>query len=217
MHGGARWFYEINMSSQTHNQESQNAMEPAAERIARMLVIGVMGGIAAGFLVGGIVGRLIMRILAIVNGGNAGLSTDNGNISGEITAGGTVGLIIIVGLVTGVVGGPLYVTIRRWLPGSGLLKGVAFGIVLLCFFGATVFDADNVDFELFGPGQLSVGLFALLFPLYGIVASFSIERYDRYVPPLFTRSSITVLGYLSIGALCAFGLSRTVVAINVIA
>ena len=142
--------------------------------------------------------------------------TENGNITGEITAGGTFGLIIFVGLISGVIGGLVYVMIRRWLPGGRLLKGVAFGIVLLCFFGTIVFDADNFDFALFGPRQLSVGLFALLFPLYGVVASLFVERFDRYVPPLFTRSSITVLGYILIAGLCAFGLSRTAVAINAI-
>ena len=181
-----------------------------------MVVIGVLGGLAAGLLVGGIANRLVMRILAIVNGGTAGAMTENGNIAGEITAGGTFGLIIFVGIVSGVVGGLVYVMIRRWLPGGGLLKGVAFGLVLLCFFGTIVFDPDNIDFALFGPGQLSVGLFALLFPLYGVVASLFDDRFDRYVPPLFTRSSITVIGYILIAGLCAFGLSRTVVAINAI-
>ena len=61
-----------------------------------MVAIGVSGGIAAGFLVGGIANRLIMRILAMVNEEKAGVMTEVGNISGEITAGGTLGLIIFV-------------------------------------------------------------------------------------------------------------------------
>ena len=201
------------MNSQIHKQESPSAVD-AAERIIRMVVMGLSGGIAAGFLVGGIASRIIMRILAMVNEEKAGVMTENCNISGEITVGGTFGLIIFVGIVSGVVGGLVYVMIRRWLPGGVLLKGVVFGLILLCFFGAIVFDPDNIDFALFGPRQLSVGLFALLFPLYGVVASLLIERIDRYVPPLFTRWSITVLGYLLIAGLGAFGLSRTVVAIN---
>ena len=185
-----------------------------------MVVIGVLASIAAGIVVGGIGARLIMRILAMVNEEKAGVMTGNGNISGEITAGGTLGIIIFVGLASGVIGGLVYVVIRRWLPSGSLLKGVVFGLVLLCFSSitppglATLFDPDNVDFELFGPRQLSVGLFLLLFPLYGVVASLFIERYDRYVPPFFTRPSITVLGYLLIAGLCAFGLSRTAVVIN---
>ena len=179
-----------------------------------MVVIGVLASIAAGILVGGIASRLIMRILAVVNEEMAGVMTENGNITGEITASGTFGLIFFVGLVSGVVGGLVYVVIRRWLPGGGLLKGIVFGLILLCFFGTIVFDPDNIDFALFGPRQLSVGLFGLLFPLYGVVAALFIERFDRYVPPLFTRFSVTVLGYLLIAGLCAFGLSRTAVAIN---
>ena len=165
-----------------------------------MVVMGILGGIAAGFLVGGIAGRLIMRILAMVNEEKAGVMTENGNITGEITASGTLGLIIFVGLISGVIGGLVFVMIRRWLPGGGLLKGVVFGLILLCFFGSILFDPDNIDFALFGPRQLSVGLFALLFPLYGVVASLFVERFDRYVPPLFTRMSITVFGYLLISA-----------------
>ena len=55
-----------------------------------------------------------------------------------------------------------------------------------------------------------------MFLLYGVVVSLFVERYNKYVPPLFTRSSITVLGYLLIAGLCAFGLFRTVPVINAI-
>ena len=142
------------MSSQTHKQESPSVADPTSERIARMLIIGILGGIPAG-LVAGIASRLIMRLLAMINEEKAGIMTENGNISGEITASGTLGLIIFVGLASGVIGGFVYVMIRRWLPGGGLLKGVAFGLVLLCF-SAPLFDPDNVDFALFGPRPLVV-------------------------------------------------------------
>ena len=187
-----------------------------------MLLIGPSVGIAAGILVAGIGSRLIMRILAMVNEEQAGVATENGNIAGEITAGGTFGLIIGVGLASGVIGGLVYVVIRRWLLGSGLMKGVVFGLILLCFSGITppglapLFDPENVDFALFGPKQFAVGLFALMIVLHGVVVSLLVERYDQYVPPLFARSSVTVLGYLLIAGLCALGLSRTVPVINAI-
>lgn len=96
-----------------------------------------------------------------------------------------------------------------------MLKGILFGLILLCFFGTIVLDPDNIDFALFSP-RLSVVLFALLFPLYGVVASLFVERLDRYVPPLFTRLPIMVLGYLLIAGLGGFGLYRTVKEINAI-
>ena len=209
------------MNSKLQKEDGPSAIQPdAMERIGQMVGFGLLGGIAAGLLVGGIGGRLIMRVLAMVN--EAGVITDNGNISGEITVGGTFRLIIIVGLGTGVIGGFGYVMIRRWLPGRGLLKGVAFGLVLLCFSGTNhpilkpLFNGENADFELFDPRQLSVGLFALLFLLYGVVLSLIVERHDRYVPPLFTRPLITALGYLLVAGLCAYGLYRTVPAVNAI-
>ena len=189
------------MSSKTHEKEGPSAIAPTSERIARMVIMGILGGIAAGLLVGGIGGRLIMRILVLNHFGN----------TGEITAGGTFAVIIAAGIF-GVVGGLVYGLIRRWLPGGGLLKGIVFGLVLLCFFGTALLDPDNV----LSP-RLSVVLFALLFPLYGVVASLFIERFYRYVPPLFTRLPITVLGYLSIAGFGALGLYLSVVEINAIA
>ncbi len=181
-----------------------------------MVSLGVLGGIAAGLLVSGIGGRLVMRILAVVNGEKAGVLTENEAVSGQITAGGTLFLIIIVGVVTGIIGGLIYVVLRRWLPGSGLLRGVVFGLVLFCFFGSVFFDPANVDFALFGPRPLSVGLFALLFLLYGVVASILVERFDQYVPPLFATSRTTTLGYLVLSGACGFGLFLTVRALNAI-
>ena len=164
------------------------------------MILGILGGIPAGLLVGGIGGRLIMRILTINHGGGGG----------EITAGGTFGVIIAAGIF-GLVGGFVYVLIRRWLPGGRLLKGLVFGLVLLCFFGTTLLDPDNVPSP-----RLSVVLFPLLFPPYGVVASLFIERFDPYVPPLFTRFPITVLGYLLIAGFAAFGLYSSLVEINAI-
>ena len=185
------------------------------DRLGRMVSLGALGGLVSGLLVGGIANRLVMRVLAVVNSDKAGLVTENGNIAGEITGGGTVGLIIFVGVVSGVGGGLIYVAVRRWLPDFWPVKGLTFGLVLFCIFGRIiVFDPDNIDFPLFGPGALSVALFALLFVLYGVVASPVIDRLDRHVPVLFYSRPITLIGYLALGAASGFGLYRVVPAIN---
>ena len=82
--------------------------------------------------------------------------------------------------------------------------------------GSVVIDKDNIDFKLTGPSILAVSLFALLFPLYGLVLSPMMERFDRYVPPLFFHPVITVVGYVVIGGFCIFGLVLDVVALNAI-
>jgi len=155
---------------------------------------GVLAGAFAGVIAGGIGSRLAMRILAVVNDDKAGLVTENGNIAGEITAGGTIGLVIFGGVFPGLMGGLIYVAVRRWLPGSGLWKGLAFGVLLFLLFGAVVINSDNVDFALFGPAALSVALFALLFPLYGLLVSPLVERLNRYIPPLFMNPVVTYAG-----------------------
>ena len=185
-------------------------------RLGRMVGFGILGGIVAGVLVGGVANRLVMRLLAMVNSAKDGIVTENGNVSGAITAEGTFGLIVFGGGL-GLFAGLIYVAVRPWLPGRPLLKGVVFGMGLLCLFGGVVFDPENVDFALFGPRPLGVGLFTALFPLYGVVAAPLIERWDRYVPPVPPLiRPVTWLGYLGLGGLSAFGLFHTVRAINAI-
>jgi len=93
------------MNSQTGKQESPNGNESIDERIVRMVIMGLLGGMAAGILVGGVGGRLIMRILAILNEEKAGVMTGNGNLSGDIGVGGTLTVVVFVGIVGGLVGG----------------------------------------------------------------------------------------------------------------
>ena len=123
---------------------------------------------------------------------------------------------IFGGVFTGVFGGLLYVVIRRWVPGSGLRKGLAFGVILFLLAGSGVIEKGNVDFALFGPPLPGVSLFALLFPLYGLVLSPIVERFDRYVPSLFAHPIATVVGYLVLGGACVSGFVLDVLAINAI-
>ena len=100
--------------------ESSPEALPALERLGRRGAIGLGLGAVAGFFVGGIGSRIVMWILAVVNSEVSGIPTENGNIVGEITVGGTLGLLIFGGIFTGIIGGLFYVMIRRWVPGTGL-------------------------------------------------------------------------------------------------
>src|SRR5207248_3256002 len=86
-------------------------------RLLRTGTVGMLGGMAAGALVGGFGGRLMMRVLAATSGDGAqGLLTEADERIGRITTDGTIGILIFVGVAGGVVGGLLYVVLRRWLP-----------------------------------------------------------------------------------------------------
>jgi hypothetical protein len=170
---------------------------PAAGRTGREFVVGfartvcagVAAGMIAGVLVGGIGGRLVMRILALTSAPEAtGILTENGNRIGEITLGGTVGLILSAGLFVGTLGGLAFLALRRWIPGRGWRQGLVFGLVLLCLFGRFVIDPGNLDFLRLRPRSLSVGLFLILFPLFGLAVAPLAERLIRAFPSPLVRS-----------------------------
>jgi hypothetical protein len=179
-------------------------------RLIRVLLIGLFSGFVAGSIVGGIGSRAAMRILAALNADQAGVLTENGNIAGHITAGGTLELLFISGAFPGAFGGLLYVAIRRWLPWQGRWKRLAFGIFLFLAFGSVVIDGDNKDFALFGPPALAVSLFALLFPLYGLAVASIVDRIHPYVPPPPARRIAADTAYVLLAGVAAFGLFQTV-------
>ncbi len=88
------------------------------------------------------------------------------------------------GILPGLLSGALYVVFRRWLP-SGRLGGLAFGALHLVV-AATRVDPlrpDNPDFDIVGPGWLSVATFALAAILHGMAVVAIANRYSTRLPP----------------------------------
>lgn len=183
-------------------------------RLARPIAIGAGAGFIAGLIAGGVGSRIAMRIIALADSSKNGLITENGNIVGEVTLDGTLGLLFFAAVFFGTFGGLLYIAIRRWIPGSGLGKGVSYGVFLLLVGNRTVIDPDNVDFRLLDPPHLSVSLFALVFILYGLILSPIVERFDRYVPASSQRPLVTFIGYVVLAGLSVFGFVLFVTAIG---
>src|SRR5688572_9773063 len=105
------------------------------DRNELMREIGIAGlaGALAGVLVGGLGSRVAMRISgAMTDSALVGLArTDNGNILGDITFGGTLALVIFVGFIPGVLAGLFYAATQPWLRPLGRWAGLAFGMALL--------------------------------------------------------------------------------------
>lgn len=139
-------------------------------RYARLLAWATTAGLVAGVPVLGLGGRLAMRVIAATSPASVqGAFTDAGEEIGEITLGGTIGLLIFGGVLFGVAGGWLYAFLRPLLPG-GLRAKV--GITALA--AAAVALPANVapegrDFSILRPLWLAVLLFVLLGPLYALV------------------------------------------------
>jgi hypothetical protein len=130
------------------------------------------GGAVAGVLVAGAGGRLVMRLLALTSPDAEGSLTEAGEFIGDISAGGTVALILFGGIPAGLLSGAIYVVVRPLLP-PGRAGGALFGALLLVL-AATRIDPlrdENIDFALLGPGWLAVLAYAAVGILHGMVVA----------------------------------------------
>jgi hypothetical protein len=138
--------------------------------LARYLTVCGLAGLIAGVVVGGVGGRLFMRIAGAAAGKRAaGATTEAGFTVGEITAGGTLGLVLFLGVFVGIAGAAVYVVLRPWLAWTGPWRGVVFGVVLFAVGSATsdLLNPDNIDFVILGNGPLLVSMIAALFVGFG--------------------------------------------------
>jgi hypothetical protein len=151
-------------------------------------------GVIAGAVVAGLGGRLAMRIIGILAGADAaGAVTANGNVVGEITVLGTLGLVgggAFLGLFVGV----LYAVARAPLAPLGRWRPLVFGILMLAVYGSAVISPENRDFRRFGPAPVSVSLFAALIVLLGAWTATLASAFDaRLAPP--TARPLSIAGF----------------------
>ena len=154
----------------------------------REIAAGSLSGIVVGVIVGGFGSRFVMRLSAIAAGSSVqGITTSNGNRVGEITLGGTIGLIVFGGVFAGLFGGLLYASLRPWLVPFGRWRGLIFGLGLLGLTGSLILDGANSDFVILRPPLLNVAMFAALFPIFGVALA---PVFDRAVRTLATGSLV---------------------------
>lgn len=159
--------------------------EPA-RRYVWGVVVAVVAGLGAGVLAAGAGGRLAMRLLAVTAGDAAqGRITEAEEVVGRVSAGGTIEFIVFTGLFFGVATGALYLLVRRWLP-RGRLGGLAYGLLLLVVAGTRVepLRADNPDFDIVGPGWVSVLVFSAVVLAHGMIVAALAGRFSRALPLL---------------------------------
>jgi hypothetical protein len=148
--------------------------------------LAVIAGIGAGIMAAGAGGRLVMRLLAATAGDAAqGRITEADEVVGRISAGGTLEFVAFTALFLGTASGGAYLLLRRWLPG-GRAGGLVYGALLLVVAGTRVdpLRAGNVDFDLVGPGWVSVVAFSALVLLHGMLVAALAGRASRAIPLL---------------------------------
>jgi hypothetical protein len=166
------------------------------DRAARALATGMLPGLVVGVLVGGLGSRLAMRIMAMTSPAARGFTTDFGATVGDVTAGGTVFLLILGGLL-GMIGGIVYVAVRGVLPWRGWLGGLAFGVVLLALFGRLLVVPDNPDFLALSPAGLAVAMFGVLPVAFGLAFVPLAERLRPHIQG--TRHAVAVMLLVALG------------------
>ena len=167
--------------------------------VGRHVGVATLAGMIAGGIVGGFGGRIAMRVTGFVAGpGQVGLTTTNGNRVGDITLGGTIG-VLLVGVALGVLGGLFYAVVQPWAQRLRPWHGLAFGVFLLVAAGIAVLDPVNSDFRRFGSGPLNLAMFGALFVLFGIVIAWTFDRLPAVAAADGTRARlVTGLGWLAV-------------------
>ena len=209
-----------------------SAPGPTASRVSRhldglrlyawwasmLLVVGTVSGL----LVTGAGGRLAMRLLAVTSPEATGRLTEAQAIVGEITFEGTIGYLVFGALPFAFASTALYLLAAPWLP-RGRLAGPTFGLAVFIVVAPFIdpLRADNVDFDIVGPGWLSVLVFAALAVLQGAFLAAFAGRLSRSLPlmtranrpdtllPLLLAVVLFPLGaVLAVGAVVTFALPR---------
>jgi hypothetical protein len=178
---------------------------------ARNLAPGVIAGFVAGLVVGGAGSRLAMRILALTSDEFVrGAGTEAGATIGEITLEGTL-FLLVAGSILGILGGILYTALRSLVPGSGAMRGLLFGLLLLALTGRFLVDPNNPDFVILSPAPLAVAMFAALPVLYGLMMVPLAERLDIKVRATGHLAFVLVPVVVALIPLMAVGLSGLLV------
>lgn len=148
-----------------------------------------------------------MRLIAVADSSTDGTFTDAEATVGELTAGGTFTLLGL-GTIAGAMAGPIYLGLRRWLPGAWAWKGVAFGVLTLLTVGNLLLDPANADFQIFEPVLLVVGLFSALFFVNGLLLAGLMDRFHPEPAhprrPGVSRAVLAVLAIVCVAGAIAF-------------
>ena len=156
----------------------------------------MIAGAVSGAIVAGGGGRAAMRFVALIDESAGGVRTDFGATAGEISAGGTMTLIVLM-TVAGMMGGVLYVAIRRWLPWHGIARALAFGLVIT--FGPGVIAIGEVDLQIFEPAVPILLMFMAVEFAYGVAVALIADRLHA-APPILPGSRAVVAARVVAGA-----------------
>lgn len=173
----------------------------ATNEVLRDITRGGLAGLIVGVLLGGIGGRLVMRLAALLVPDAVGRFTENGNAIGTITLGGSVALIVFVGLLFGAVAGSLWVVIGPWLPASPVARAMLAIPIAAALGTLGIVDDRNRDFAILGRDPLVIASLVVLVASFGPALVLTERWLDRRLPRPDASDTKVVAGYALVTAI----------------
>ncbi len=187
---------------------TDDASAIATNEVLRDITRGGLSGLIVGIVLAGVGGRLVMRLAALLVPESVGSFTENGNVIGAITLGGSMGLIVFVGLLFGAIVGSLWVVISPWLPASTPARALVSIPIAVALGTFGLIDERNRDFAILGRDPLVVASLVTLIAAFG-PALVVVERWlDRRLPHAGPNDRRIIAGY---AVVTAIGLVLTLV------
>ena len=160
------------------------ARTPTTTRLAvilRDIARSGVAGLLTGVLIAGLGGRLVMRAAALLEPSAIGRLTENGNKIGDITTGGTFGLLL-VGVFFGLAGAVVWVVVSPWLPDRPGVRALVAAPVAVALSAVSLIDGFNPDFSVLHHDVATVLLLVFLVAAAGVVISVFDHWLDGRLP-----------------------------------
>ena len=114
-----------------------------------------------------------------------GLTTENGEVIGNISFNGTMALITFGGLGMGLVAGTIWVIVSPWIPGRGMARAFMTAIAAIALGIPPLVQRTNPDFALLGYDPIVIVLLIGLVGLVGFSIALVDDALDARLPPPF--------------------------------
>jgi hypothetical protein len=142
--------------------------------------------------VAGIGGRIVMRLATILHEDTVGRLTENGEVIGRISLGGTMALITFGGLGMGLLAGVIWVIVGPWMPGRGVRRAAVTALAAVAIGTPALVQRFNPDFVVLSHDPVVVAMLLVLVAAVGFSIALVDGALDRRLPGAGANVATTV-------------------------